>query len=309
MPASLPPQIPRLVTPEAAPVLDLSEHASLLRRLPKPSPDQMANFARYVATAHSWYKHLPWYPPGVPFHVFVDPAAGMQRVMSSDGTVTAEPRHRRGWHYSWAATGEYRALYGHLAFAQANGTSVNTIRNSGDIAFASDGRPTIFDDVRGEVFGIPSRLLEAGTAFASGIIHDIGADLTFLKIYLLRFLPGGYRAPDSALNTTAPQSTPDPITERLRRALNDPNIFTPWPEESGGSPQLVAILERCLTLLEDPTATEPTGLGDRGASPYPSPPQDRVLYALLAPERTRQRQGLVDACQRAVDLIWNTDAV
>ena len=92
--------------------LELFQYASLVRNLPRPTPDQMLAFARYVSNAHSWYKHLPWFPPGAPFYFFLDPAAGMQRAVAPNGSVRVSVREEPGFHYSWIRTEEYRARFG-----------------------------------------------------------------------------------------------------------------------------------------------------------------------------------------------------
>ena len=48
-------------------------YLDLVRRHPRPSDDQIAAFARFVATYHSWYKHLPRTGRGEPFFFYLDP--------------------------------------------------------------------------------------------------------------------------------------------------------------------------------------------------------------------------------------------
>ena len=48
-------------------------YLDLVRRHPRPSDDQIAAFARFVATDHSWYKHLPRTGRGEPFFFYLDP--------------------------------------------------------------------------------------------------------------------------------------------------------------------------------------------------------------------------------------------
>jgi len=48
-----------------------------LRDCPIPTIDQTLEFSRRVAVAHSWYKHLSLFPPGVRFVFLLDPNAGM----------------------------------------------------------------------------------------------------------------------------------------------------------------------------------------------------------------------------------------
>ena len=51
----------------------MDEYRELVASLPLPSTDQTARFVDYVSGAHSWYKHLPLFPPGAPFVFFLDP--------------------------------------------------------------------------------------------------------------------------------------------------------------------------------------------------------------------------------------------
>lgn len=60
----------------AVPTCSLDDYRRIVSNLPRPSDEQIENFVQFVCTAHSWYKKLPLFPPGVPFRFFVDPAAG-----------------------------------------------------------------------------------------------------------------------------------------------------------------------------------------------------------------------------------------
>jgi hypothetical protein len=48
-------------------------YLDLVRRHPRPNDDQITAFARFVATDHSWYKHLPRTGRGEPFFFYLDP--------------------------------------------------------------------------------------------------------------------------------------------------------------------------------------------------------------------------------------------
>jgi hypothetical protein len=100
----------------------------------------MAAFADHVSRAHSWYKHLPWFPPGKRFQLFLDPAAGMQRTVMRSGEIRYSKRHRdeQRYHYSLIPTEQYLANFGHLAFAQSVGTSVSIISADGTRMVPSD---------------------------------------------------------------------------------------------------------------------------------------------------------------------------
>jgi hypothetical protein len=49
-------------------VLSLRQYVELLAQTPLPTEQHKQNFVEYVSHAHSWYKHLPLYPPGAPFY-------------------------------------------------------------------------------------------------------------------------------------------------------------------------------------------------------------------------------------------------
>lgn len=85
-----------------------------LRSLPIPTPEQTARFADHVANNHSWYKHLPFFPPGAGFVLFPNLHAG--RVVSAVGdrfevNHIAEGDYFR--HHSRLATKEYLDQFGH----------------------------------------------------------------------------------------------------------------------------------------------------------------------------------------------------
>ena len=51
--------------------LTLEEYQSLVSDLPRPTSQQIYNFVEFVASAYSWYKRLPYFLPGIPFHEYV----------------------------------------------------------------------------------------------------------------------------------------------------------------------------------------------------------------------------------------------
>jgi len=51
--------------------LTLEEYRALVSDLPRPTSQQIYNFVEFVASAHSWYKRLPYFLPGIPFHEYV----------------------------------------------------------------------------------------------------------------------------------------------------------------------------------------------------------------------------------------------
>ena len=53
-----------MTVPSQSPVLTLAQYQALVAHLPRPSAQQMHDFAVFIGRAHSWYKHLPLLPPG-----------------------------------------------------------------------------------------------------------------------------------------------------------------------------------------------------------------------------------------------------
>jgi len=153
------------------PTLELGAYVSLVRVLPKPTSEQMATFADHLSRAHSWYKHLPWFPPGQRFQVFLDPAAGMQRTVTRSGEICYSKRDKQGHHYSWIPTEQYLSNFGHLAFAQSAGTSVSLISTDGTRKVPSDDEALVYNPQREQLCRPPQEILDAGAAFVSGIIH------------------------------------------------------------------------------------------------------------------------------------------
>ena len=168
----------------------------------------MVAFAKFVCGAHSWYKHLPYYPPGKPLLFFVDPAAGMDLTFHTD-RVEATPRLERGFHYSWIPTHEYREKFGHLAFSRTSGTTVYRVAADCTVLAPGDDVPAIYDPVARSLRRLPAEVVAAGVAMVSGIVHPASTD---------------------------PQLVLQFANERARAA---------WPEESGGLTTLLELLDYC----------------------------------------------------------------
>ncbi len=89
-------------------------HDERLKSLPVPTMEQTARFAEHVADNHSWYKHLPFFPPGASFVFFPNPHAG--RGVRAEGERFVVYDVERGNyfdHHSWLSTVEYLAQFGH----------------------------------------------------------------------------------------------------------------------------------------------------------------------------------------------------
>jgi hypothetical protein len=250
--------------------LTLDEYRHLLRDMPAPAQERLEEFARFVSTAHSWYKHLPIWPPGVPMRFFLDPCAGMDRVVDRRGRVRYEYRHRPGFHYSSLKTAEYRDRFGTAAFARGAGTGtlVSFERSNRSRIVPNDDEPLVFDRDRKELVALPEEVVEAGTAFVSGAVHPC-ADL----VILVHVHVAGQRGLDWR------SSWP-----------------TDWPEESGGVVTLTKLFDRVEALVADPRLQDDGGAGSECGA-------DRVVYELLTKERTRQQRGIVRALERVVAIL------
>jgi hypothetical protein len=56
----------------------VSEYHKIVSQLPLPTQEQTEAFLKHVIGAHSWYKHLPFLPPGGIFVFYLDPQAGRE---------------------------------------------------------------------------------------------------------------------------------------------------------------------------------------------------------------------------------------
>ncbi|CAD5366931.1 hypothetical protein RA210_U10572 [Rubrivivax sp. A210] len=259
----------------AAPALTLDEYRALTITLPRPTEAQMRAFAVFVSGAHSWYKHLPLYPPGAPFQFFLDPGAGMD--LHVRGTrVQAEPRLTRGFHYSWIPTAQYREQFGHLAFSRSAGTTVYTQAPNGTATAVGDDAPSVYDATSQSMRRLPHEVIAAGSAWVSGLVHDEGARPQWLLMC---------------------------ATEQAKAA---------WPAESGGPQALLRILARCEVISEAQSQyykereDDPNRIPDQhGWSMFE---QDTELLRLLAPERQRQHDGMVTSMMRMVSLVGGAPA-
>ena len=260
-----PPAGDRWLNQAMFPALTLVDYKSLTSHLPRPTAQQMEDFAEFVSGAHSWYKHLPPFPPTAELHFFLDPAAGMQLVEAADGSIRVRERHENGFHHSWIPTLKYRHRFGYLAFCKSAGTSVSL--GIGDArVIPSDDAPLVYDLEREQLRRIPEAVLHAGGVLVSGLLHTLAA-------HAFLWTPLEPRSID-------------------------------WPRESGGSPAFQAIVDRCRLLSEDPSLEEPLPFEDpRVRRDIHLAFVDYPLHQLISPERRRQQREMVAAMAQMLDTI------
>jgi hypothetical protein len=251
------------ITAAELPSLTLGQYVDLLSGVPLPTQQQKQNFVEYVSHAHSWYKHLPLYPPGAPFYFFIDKYAGCDRLVSRDGTAILRERTEGGFHYSDYPTAKYRDLFGHLAYCGGYGTKVIALSKGPMVIPRDDIAAVPGDDA--QMYRLPSEVLEAGVTCLTAVIHT-----------------------HSAFN---------PLW--LRHGPKDPQEID-WLQESGGRLALEKVLSRSERILREPKAMEllRINLPTRGLATV-----DGILYELLTPERNRQYGEMMKAIDRVCELI------
>jgi hypothetical protein len=120
-----------------------------LKSLPVPTPDQTARFADHVADNHSWYKHLPFFPPGASFVVFPNPHAG--RGVKADGERFAVYDIEQGdyfAHHSRLPTAEYVAQFGHWDYWVDDNPRVHDPAPGPWLYTVDGGRELLADDIK-----------------------------------------------------------------------------------------------------------------------------------------------------------------
>lgn len=158
-----------------APEMDIDAYRLLVSDVAPPTDSQIEAFADYVAAAHSWYKHLPMQPPGVDFHFYIDPNAGMDHLVHASGEVTVRARtpDTESFHYSWMTTADYRERFGCLAFSCAAGSSVFGTDLVGEETVLVDSNtlhPMLQVD-RDSTMRPPKQILETGTCSLTALVH------------------------------------------------------------------------------------------------------------------------------------------
>jgi hypothetical protein len=93
------------------------DYFDAISRLPLPTPEQTVRFANHVVRSHSWYKHLPFFPPGETFVFYLNPRVGWKVTMNlrGDEPVYTVSERKRGWNRFLSAA-DYRDRFGHWDF-------------------------------------------------------------------------------------------------------------------------------------------------------------------------------------------------
>jgi hypothetical protein len=146
------------------------DYLGVVRQLPRPTVAQTERFARYVSSAHSWYKHLP-VDPKVPFVFYLDPGAGMSLVQTQGGEtalveITDESTR---FHYTWQKTEDYRRRFGHWNYHADYGTSFMFAGEGGMVSTADPGLNVLTES--GDWVRVPPDLATKGTALLSAFVH------------------------------------------------------------------------------------------------------------------------------------------
>jgi hypothetical protein len=249
--------------------LTLDEYRHLVGALPPPTAEQQRSFAEYVAEAHSWYKHLPPYPPGAPFTFFIDPFAGCDCVAGRGGRLRFVAREAPGFHYSAIPTRRYRERYGYLNFSSAERPTV-ILPIPGRMVMPTDDAAAVADG-EGRLRPLPRDVQESGAVRLTAAVHPAGA----------RF----------------------PYWDR-RTKLQPQDIA--WPEETGGC-RVVERLFESSRAMRDHLKSDLEGWLRESAVITTEFGQERVdpaLKELLRPERERQQREMVAAMRRVCALIY-----
>jgi hypothetical protein len=249
----------------------LAQYLEFVAALPLPTQEQKEQFAEYVSHAHSWYKHLSLYPPGTPFHFFLDRYAGSAR---KDGTPFIKDRTEPGEHYNQIPTDVYRTAFGYLAYSTGSRNEfplvVPVVEETPIRAGGGTPGTGVTNTLR---YGVPPDIFEAGVARLTGVIHTLSASAD------MPWQCDKGRRPDQI----------------------------DWPAESGGPAALNRIVDRCRQLQAD-VQLDVTGIERWPLEKYPHsshhlPFVDPVLYELLGPERRRLRGQIIQAIDRVCEVI------
>jgi hypothetical protein len=223
-----------------------TDYVEVVRRLPRPTLAQTERFARFVSSAHSWYKHLT-IRPKVPFVFYLNPGAGMSRVRTRTGEaalveVTDESRR---FHYTWQKTVDYRRRFGHWSYHNAYGTSFQFAGEGGVVSTAGPGLRVLTES--GDWAAVPPELAEAGTALVNAFVHPCP------DFWIWGCDPDPFGLPE-ATHADVPglPAAADPVLPRLWAVLREDGRARPGPSEA-----VKALPPRVLERIRRPSAGHP----------------------------------------------------
>jgi hypothetical protein len=196
----------------------LEAYRRYVGQLPRPSDEQIEDWVQFVSDAHSWYKHLPLLPPGQPFHFFLDPFSGYDRILQPGGGVVHQERTDTSFrfHYTWMTTKDYRRRFGHLAYESGAGTYF--VVQVGGVA-RQYGAVPFFYTADGP-WHIPLEVAEAGLVELTSLIHPLATDIsTWLMMLHLEKERPAEGAPRKWPSETGGEETFRQIKEALDAAV------------------------------------------------------------------------------------------
>lgn len=167
---------------EDRPSMAREEYELLVGNLPMPRKKHMREFAEYVSSALAWHEQLPLLPAGEPFRFYLNPFAGMDRMLLEDGRAAFIPRGEDAERFqeSWLPTEEYRRRFGFLAFAcPAAERWIRPVR----LEIDDESHDGVLDNnvnyavlwVPKKPFNLPDAILKAGTCIVTGVVHPRAA--------------------------------------------------------------------------------------------------------------------------------------
>jgi hypothetical protein len=143
----------------------MEAYRKIARALAAPSGEQIGSFVDFVSSAHSWYKHIPLVPPGVPFHFFLNPYVACELV-TLRSKIEYRERAAQGFHYTDVLTEQYRRECGYLDY-RCCPEFVPTIRDPEDVRVNRDRR-----------ISVPEEIWRAGQVNLTGLIHPLASQPT-----------------------------------------------------------------------------------------------------------------------------------
>lgn len=268
----------RRLSPADLPEMSPDAYRSWIADVAPPTDSQIEAFADYVAGARSWNKHLPLNPPGVLFQFYIDPHAGVDRLVNRSGEVHLRTRTEQTtpFHYSWMTTAEYRERFGCLAFSCAAGSALFMDDQLGDPDLLIDKNCTL-----------PETLQSADAAYEPVLVDSTCHQPTLQTSCLTADSPPKEVLEAGACSLTAlvhPRANEDFLVTQL--AVIKRKKYKRYDANGG---VFDSIQDRLSDLDAQVSSSDETA---KKAS------SDPVFVALIQQEKTRLRQSMVEAMQR-----------